>query len=387
MDETDCIILGAGASGLMSAGLIKNKKVLLIEGNRKAGLKLLASGGGLCNFFNADLSFKNYQSQNPHFCISALSSYKLTDFLDFIKKHKINYTKRSDGKYFAESSQSVLKALLEEIPQHTQIKYNTKFESAIKTEQGFEVRAGGKNYKSKYLICALGGLSYPALGASHSAFNLAESFGHTIIKPYPALCGINFTGELKKQFADTAGITLEQTEISCGKKSFKGGLLFTHQGLSGPALFNLSLYGIKDKQITINFLPQINAEQYIKQHKSAKMLSTVLGTLIPPRLAKAITASIDKKTADMTKMEIFTAAQKINAFTFTVQKLCGYNKAEITAGGINVREISSKTMMSDLVPCLYFTGECLDMTGQLGGYNLAWAWTSAAAAAADINSK
>ena len=387
MDETDCIILGAGASGLMAAGLIKNKKVLLIEGNRKAGLKLLASGGGLCNFFNADLSFKNYQSQNPHFCISALSSYKLTDFLDFLKRYKVKYTQRPDGKYFAESSQSVLKALLEEIPQHTQIIYNTKFENAVKIEQGFEVRAGGKNYKSKFLICALGGLSYPALGASNGAFNLAENFGHTIIKTYPALCGINFTGVLKKQFADTAGITLEQAEITCGKKSFKGGLLFTHQGLSGPALFNLSLYGIKDKQITINFLPEINVQEYLKQHKSAKMLSTVLGTLIPPRLDKALACGIDKKTADMTKTETLAAAQRINAFTFTAQTPCGYKKAEITAGGISVKEVSSKTMMSALVPNLYFTGECLDITGQLGGYNLAWAWASAAAAAADINSK
>ena len=387
MIKYDCIILGAGASGLMSARLIKNKNVLIIERNSKAGLKLLASGGGLCNFYNADLSYKNYKSQNPHFCISALNSYKLQDFLSFLKKHKVNYTQRLDGKYFAQSSSAVLKALLDEIPPDTQIKFNTEFESAAKTEQGFEVSAGGQKYLSKILICALGGLSYPALGASPAAFNLAESLGHTIIHPYPALCGIKFTDQLKQQFSDTAGITLPKVQISCDKISFTGGLLFTHEGLSGPALFNLSLYGIKNKQITINFLPDINVQQYIKQNKSAKMLSSVLSSLIPPRLAKALTYQTDKKSADMSKREILCAAQKINAFTFNVKKICGYTKAEITAGGINVKEISSKTMQSAIIPNLYFTGECLDVSGQLGGYNLAWAWASAAATAADINKK
>ena len=329
-----------------------------------------------------------YEIRSPaHFCISALNHYKLQDFISFLNKHKVNYTQRPDGKYFANSSKSVLNALLHELSPDTEIKFNTKFESAAKTQRGFEVLANGQKYISKILVCALGGLSYPALGASPAAFNLAESFGHTIITPYPALCGIKFTGILKKQFAATAGITLQNVQISCGKNSFTGGLLFTREGLSGPALFNLSLYGIKDKQITINFLPDINAKEYIKQNKSAKMLSTVLSALVPPRLSKALTYKTDKKSADMTKQEIFCAAQKINAFTFTAQELYGYTKAEITAGGINVKEISSKTMQSDIVAGLYFTGECLDVSGQLGGYNLAWAWASAAAAATDINSK
>ena len=227
-------------------------------------------------------------------------------------------------------------------------------------------------------------MSYPALGASAAAFDLAESFGHTIIKPYPALCGIIFTDKLKEQFADTAGITV-QAEVSCGKRTFAGGLLFTHQGISGPALFNLSLYGIKDKEIFINFLPQTDTEQYLKTHKSAKLLSAVLSGLMPPRLAKALCCGIDKKTADMTKQELSAAAQKVNNFTFTVKKICGYTKAEITCGGINTDKISSKTMMSELAQNLYFTGECLDVSGQLGGYNLAWAWASAAAAAASVN--
>ena len=386
MEIFDCIILGAGASGLTAAALLKNKKILIIEGNKKPALKLLASGGGLCNFYNEDLSSKNYYGSNPHFCISALKSYTLKDFTALLEKHKVSYTKRPDGKYFAQSSQKVADALLAEIPESTQIKLNTKFEKAIKQGDIFEVSAGGQIFKSRRLICAFGGLSYPALGASAAAFDLAESFGHTIIKPYPALCGIVFTDKLKAQFADTAGISV-QAEVACGGKYFEGGLLFTHQGLSGPALFNLSLYGIKDKEISINFLPQTDTEQYLKTHKSAKLLSTVLSGLLPPRLAKALCCSIDKKTADMTKQEISAAAQKVNNFTFTVKELCGYQKAEITCGGVNTDEVSSKTMMSRLVPNLYFTGECLDVSGQLGGYNLAWAWASAAAAASSINKK
>lgn len=383
----DVIILGAGASGLFCASRIKSKRILILEGNTKPGLKLLASGGGLCNFYNADLSYKDYQSQNPRFCISALTSYRLEDFKAFLKEHKVNFTQRPDGKLFASSSKSVLEALLAALPQSAEVRLACKFDKAVKKEDFFEVSAGGSVFKAKNLVCALGGPSYPALGASAAAYALAESFGHTIVQPYPALCGIIFTDELKERFADTAGISL-QAEVSCGKNKFKGGLLFTHEGLSGPALFQLSLYGIKGKEIKINFAPQTDISAFIKENKNgSKNISSVLAGIMPPRLVKALLNGFDKKSADLNKKEIQNLADIFNAFTFTPQKLTGYEKAEITAGGISLKEISSKTMESKITQGLYFTGECLDVSGKLGGYNLAWAWASAAAAAKDISSK
>lgn len=382
----DVIILGSGASALFCAAKLGGKKTLLIEGGPKPGLKLLASGGGLCNFYNANLSFRNYQSQNPHFCISALNGLTSADFKAFLKEHKVNFTQRPDGKLFAESSKAVLQALLESLNPDTEIRLACKFEKAVKKDGVFEVFAGGTVFKGKKLVCALGGPSYPSLGASAAAYALAESFGHAIVPPYPALCGIVFTGPLKERFADTAGISL-RAEVSCGKNRFEGGLLFTHEGLSGPALFNLSLYGIKGKEIKINFAPDVDISAFIKEHKNgAKNISSLLAEIIPQRLARALLNGFDKKAADLNKKEIAAAAQNFNAFTFTAQKLTGYEKAEITAGGVSVEEISSKTMESKIIKGLYFTGECMDVSGGLGGYNLAWAWASAAAAARAINS-
>lgn len=383
----DVIILGAGASGLFCASRLKNKKVLILEGNTKPGLKLLASGGGLCNFYNADLSYKDYQSRNPRFCISALSSHRLEDFKIFLKEHKVNFTQRPEGKFFASSSKAVLDALLAALPSTAEMRLACKFEKALKKENIFEVSAGGAVFKAANLVCALGGPSYPALGASAAAYALAESFGHAIIPPYPALCGIVFTGQLKERFADTAGISLE-AELACDKNKFGGGLLFTHDGLSGPALFQLSLYGIKGKEIKINFAPKTDIAAFIRENKKgAKNISSILEELLPARLVKALLNGFDKKSADLNKKEIQLLASLFNSFGFTVQKLTGYPKAEITAGGISVEEISSKTMESKKTQGLYFTGECLDVSGKLGGYNLAWAWASAAAAAKDISSK
>lgn len=381
----DCIILGAGASGLMCAAKLKTAKTLIIEGNSKPGIKLLASGGGLCNFYNAEISLRNYYGQNPHFCISALKSFDFDDFKKMLAQNNVRFTLREDGKFFAQSSKSVLDALLNSLPRNTDLRLGCKFKKALKNGDIFEVYAGEEIFKCKNLVCSLGALSHKNMGASCAAFDLAESFGHEIIPPYPALCGIIFTGDLKKRFADTAGISL-QAEISCGKNQFSGGLLFTHDGISGPALFNLSLYGIKNKTLKINFCPQTDAENFIKQNKNGpKHLLSLIEQLLPPRLAKAILNGFDKRTADLTKEEISETAQKINSFSFQADKLTGYEKAEITAGGISTKDISSKTLMSKKAENLYFTGECLDVSGQLGGYNLAWAWASACAAARLIN--
>lgn len=382
----DCVILGAGASGLMCASKLADKKTIIIEGNGKPGLKLLASGGGLCNFYNAELSRENYYSQNPRFCLSALNCFRFDEFKRLLKENGVGITLREDGKFFASSSKAVLDALLKTLGGNVEISFNTPFKKAIKTEDGlFEVSAGRSVFKSRSLVCALGGLSHKDMGASRAALDLAESFGHDIIPPYPALCGIVFSGGLKKRFQDTAGISLE-AEVSCGKNKFLGGLLFTHQGLSGPALFNLSLYGIKNKTVTINFCPSIDVRDFIIQNRNGgRKLSSLLERILPARLVKALLNGFNKNIADLTKKEILESAALLNRFSFKAEELTGYEKAEISAGGIATQGISSKTMMSQKIPRLYFIGECLDVSGQLGGYNLAWAWASACAAAKAIN--
>ena len=336
-------------------------------------------------FLSGDEHFKQtLQALNGFFSIILTTNEEVILISDKLKSYPLLYF-QEDGKFFARSSRSVLDALLNSLGQNIDIRLGCKFKKALKNGDIFEIYAGGEVFKCKNLVCSLGALSHKNMGASSAAFDLAESFGHEIVPPYPALCGVVFTGDLKNRFADTAGISLK-AELTCGKNKFLGGLLFTHDGISGPALFNLSLYGIKNKTLEINFCPQIKAEDFIKQNKNGpKHLLSLIERLIPPRLAKAILNGFDKKTADLTKEEISQAAKQINDFSFTVEKLTGYEKAEITAGGISTKEISSKTMMSQKTKSLYFTGECLDISGQLGGYNLAWAWASACAAAKAIN--
>ncbi len=385
MKTFEIAILGAGAGGLFSAGLIGKTDKIIIDSGVKAGRKVLASGGGLCNFSNKNMDAEYYFSQNPHFIKSALAGFKPQDFLDILDENNISYDSRPSGQYFAKSSKDILNLLLAKIDkQSTTFAFENKIISVVKKENIFEIKTDKNIFYAKKIICALGGPTYKKLGGTSCAFKIAESFGHSIIPPYPALCGIIWDKKQKKIFGDLAGLTIK-AKISCENKTFTDDILFTHEGLSGPSVFKLSLYGLKNKEILINFLPTVNLKDFLLKNKNiTKTLPNILAEIMPKHLAEVLLKNFNKTLPNATKQDLKYLEDLFCAFKLKVQNTYDYDNSEVCAGGINTKEISSKTFESTKVKNLYFIGESLDITGQLGGYNLHFAWASAKAASAFI---
>ena len=378
-------ILGGGASGLFTAGLLGSKDKIIIDSSLKPGRKLLASGGGLCNFSNKNMGAEFYFSQNPHFIKSALAGFKTQNFLDILEEKNISYTLRETGQYFAKSSKDILNLLLSNIDkQTTKFALENKIISVVKNADVFEIKTNKNIFYAKKVICALGGPTYKKLGGTNTAFKIAESFAHKIIPPYPALCGIVWDKKQKELFKDLAGLTIK-VKLTCQNKSFEDDILFTHDGLSGPAVFKLSLYGLKNKEILINFLPLINLKEFLLKNKnSTKAPSNIFAEIMPKHLAEALLKDFNKTLPNATKQDLKYLEEQFCAYKLKVQNTYDYDKSEVCAGGIDTKEISSKTLESLKVKNLYFIGECLDITGELGGYNLHFAWASAKAASTAI---
>ncbi len=374
-------ILGAGASGLYATSLLGKKDKIIIEAGTKPGRKVLASGGGLCNFSNASMGAEYYFSQNPHFIKSALAGFSTQDFLDILEQNNIAYDLRPSGQYFAKSSKDILNLLLSKIDkQTTAFAFENKIISVVKNDI-FEIKTDKNIFYAKKVICALGGPTYKKLGGSFSAFKLAQSLGHNIIKPYPALCGILWDKKQKEFFKDLAGLSIK-AKITCQNKTFTEDILFTHDGLSGPAVFKLSLYGLKNKEILINFLPSVNLKDFILKNKNnTKLPANIFGEIMPKHLAQTLLKDFNKTLPDASKQDLKFLEERFCAFKLKVQDTYDYDKSEVCAGGIDTKEISSKTFESLKCKDLYFIGESLDITGQLGGYNLHFAWASAKACA------
>ena len=386
METFEIAILGGGASGLFSAGLLGKTNKIIIDGGVKAGRKVLASGGGLCNFSNKNMGAEYYFSQNPHFIKSALAGFKPQDFLNILEANNIAYDLRSGGQYFAKNSKDILNLLLSKIDKpSTTFAFENKIISVVKSKDIFEIKTDKNIFYAKKVICALGGPTYKKLGGTSTAFKLAESFGHNIIKPYPALCGILWNKEQKELFKDLAGLTIK-AQVSCQNKTFTDDILFTHEGISGPAIFKLSLYGLKDKEISINFLPSVNLKEFLLQNKnSTKTLPNILAEIMPKHLAQVLLQDFNKTLPNATKQDLKYVEDLFCAYKLKVQNTYDYDKSEVCAGGIDTKEISSKTFESLKCKDLYFIGECLDITGQLGGYNLHFAWASAKALISALN--
>jgi predicted Rossmann fold flavoprotein len=384
----DTAILGAGASGLFAAGLLPGRTKVIIDGNAKPGLKLLACGGGQCNFTNRSVNGSDYFSQNPRFCLSALAGFTPLDFRNFLNEYKVSYTQRENGKFFARSAADILNALLARLNlASTTFAYKNRIESVVKKEDIFEIRTNKNFYMAKTVICALGGLSRPALGATGAAYKIAYDFGINVTPRRPALTTLVFEDAMRLRFAELAGVSC-RAAFKCQKRLFEGEILFTHEGLSGPAVLHASLYGLKGKVVSINFLPGFDVAAFLALNKtSPQKPGALLHNKLPNRLRQILLGASDKQLANLNKKQIREIADNFNNFTFEVKNTGGYDKAEITAGGVDTKEISSKTMETAAVPGLYFTGEALDVSGRLGGYNLHWAWASAFAAAKAINVK
>ncbi len=388
VNTVDVIVIGAGAAGLMctiEAGK-RGRSVLVLERSNKPGKKILMSGGGRCNFTNYYIEPERYLSHNPHFCKSALSRYTPWDFIELVKKHKIPFHEKTLGQLFCDNkAKDILNMLLCECEQYgVEIKLNANVENLTKIgNEQFQLRTNQGKFTCKSLVIASGGLSIPTLGSSPFGYRVAEQFG---LKVWPTRAGlVPFTlhDHDKERFATLSGVAVDSL-VQVDKQSFRENLLFTHRGLSGPAILQISSYWQPGDTVTINLLPDIDAQDFLltAKQKSNKQLKTLLHSLLPKRLLDVILpeALANKAMHACSEQDIKTITALLQSHAIKPNATEGYRTAEVTLGGVDVDALSSKTMQVKNIPGLYFIGEVVDVTGWLGGYNFQWAWSSGWAA-------
>lgn len=378
-------IIGAGASGLFCAGSFNAPKIIL-DHNKLPGVKVGVSGGGKCNFTNRFISATDYVSLRKHFCKNALAAFKPTDFIELLDENKIPYEERAKGQLFVKDAQEIVRFLVKRAKQaNTDFSLATQVLDIKKTEHGFLIRTSGGTLQAEHVVLATGGLSYPSLGASSFGLQLAQKFGLHITEQRPALCGLTFPKEMRKTYKILAGNSV-LAAVQTGKHLFTDQLLFTHEGISGPAVLSTSLYWQEGHPVQVNFLPNIDVEKILVQHKQTnKKVSSVIN--LPGHMAQTLLGPLDQPLANMTKSNFQAVIKHLAAFEFVPAGTAGYTKAEVTAGGIDTQEINPTTFETKKVPGLYIIGEILDVTGRLGGFNLHWAWASGYCAAKDLSKK
>jgi predicted Rossmann fold flavoprotein len=383
----DVIVIGAGAAGLMAAIQAgkRGKKVLLIEHTNKVGEKIRISGGGRCNFTNLHASSQNYLSQNPHFVKSALASYSQHDFIKLVESYHIEYHEKTLGQLFCNgSSQQIIQMLLNLCQLYqVDIKLNCSVSDLGKNDC-FTVATNQGIFKAHSVIIATGGLSIPQIGASDFGYRIAQRFSLNIIPPQPALVPLIVNQTKRCFFTQLSGVSNDSL-VTYGRTKFAENILFTHRGLSGPAILQISSYleTFENKEICIDLLPHIDLKkQFLVDKNCKKSLINYLKTYLPNRLVEhfAKDPTFQKSLTDLKKETLLEIANHIHQFKVPICDSEGYKKAEVTKGGIDTNELSSKTMVSKKVPNLFFVGEVVDVTGWLGGYNFQWAWSSGFAA-------
>jgi hypothetical protein len=385
MTSYDTIIIGGGAAGLfcgIEAGK-RAQKVLVIEHSERIGRKISISGGGRCNFTNIYSSPENFVSGNPHFCKSALARYTPADFISLVERHRIRYHEKKLGQLFCDDgSRQIIEMLLSESQQAgIEIRCGCEVLSVEKRDS-FVVRTNQGDVSSSSLVIASGGLSIPKLGATDFGYRIARQFGLKIEDTRPALVPFLLGPKARARFGDLSGISLDVTVECCGK-SFSEPLLITHRGLSGPAILQISTYWKPNEVISINLLPDHNALELLKEnHLSSIELANFLSHYLPKRFAHAwCQGNVNSKPLHQyQKRDLEEIAEKLHHMLVIPSGTEGFGKAEVTAGGVSTAELSSQTMAARKVPGLYFIGEVVDVTGQLGGHNFQWAWASAFAA-------
>lgn len=391
MKVYDHIIVGAGAAGLMATALLSQKgaTVLLLEQNKSVGRKILISGGGKCNFTNTDATPSNYKSSNQHFSKSSLARYSPWDFIDLVLKHEIPYYEKKLGQLFCEkSAKDIVEMLVKECRSSGKATIKTGIKvNGIDKEDHFLVSTSEGEFYSHNVVVATGGLSIPSLGANDFGYKIAKKFGHRLIETRPALVPFTLDERTLPEFSELSGVSLE-AKISCNNTIFEESILFTHKGLSGPGILQISLHWFPGDEVTINLLPQLNLSeefQRLKKRNGNITVESFLRKHLPDRLVKKwLDINLQDPSiyiANLTNVELELLAKSLNAWTFIPRGTEGYRKAEVTAGGVSCDQVSSKTMESQIVSGLYFIGEVLDVTGWLGGFNFQWAWASAHAVA------
>jgi predicted Rossmann fold flavoprotein len=384
MTKVDVLIIGAGAAGMMCAieAGKRGRSTLAIDHSKKLAEKIRISGGGRSNFTNMHIDPKCYISNNPHFCKSALKRFTQWDFLALVNDYNIAYHERDHGQLFCDDTAQQLIDMLQGQCRkaNARIQLNTKVEGISKSETGFLVMTGDDEIEASSLVIATGGLSIPKIGASNFGLKQAEVMGLNVIHPRPALVPFTFDQKTTDELNGFAGIALDCT-ITCGKTTFKEALLFTHKGISGPAVLQISSYWTPGQEVHINLAPDTNVFERLKEAKEKQPkqeAQTVLSTLITKRLAQRLTelSGCNGKLAELSDKKLRELADRVNNWTFLPSGTEGYRTAEVMSGGVDTDELSSKTFEAKKVPGLYFIGEVVDVTGHLGGFNFQWAWSS-----------
>lgn len=394
----DTVILGAGAAGMMCAirAAARGGRVLVVDHAKAPGEKIRISGGGRCNFTNIGTSAKNFISANPHFSKSALARYTQRDFIALVEKHRIAWHEKTLGQLFCDdSAKQIISMLLDEMNQAgCELRLRTKLESIERDESGFRVTLDGDGVakiRCRHFVVACGGKSIPKMGATGLGYQIAEEFGLAVTETRPALVPLTFGQDVLTGFREMAGVAAN-ARVSCGRTTFEEALLFTHRGLSGPAILQISSYWREKQPIRIAFLPGVDLSALLaaaKRENGRRAISTALGDILPKRLAAhlaethgwtgPIGEASDKKLA-----AIAASLQDWEVFPIGSE---GYRTAEVTLGGVDTDGLSSRTMEAKAVDGLYFIGEVVDVTGWLGGYNFQWAWSSGWAAGTAISER
>jgi predicted Rossmann fold flavoprotein len=384
----DVIILGAGAAGLMCAAVAggRGRSVLVREQSRSPAEKIRISGGGRCNFTNLHTSPLSFLSDNPRFCTSALSGYTQRDFIALVDRYRIAWHEKTRGQLFCDgSSRQIIDMLLQECGKASaQLRLGVRISAVSKAEDGYTVVSDQGEFRSQSLVVATGGPSIPKMGSSGFGYKIAEQFGLDVVPPRAALVPLTFEPALLAQFGDLAGVSVDAV-ASCGKTSFDEALLFTHRGLSGPVILQISSYWRDGQDIVVDMAPAVDVLAGLKKlrrdHPRQEMAGA-LASFVPKRLARTIADAIagPERIADFSDAWLAKVTAAVKQWRVRPNGTEGYRTAEVTIGGVDTSGLSSKTFEAKFVPGLYFIGEVVDVTGHLGGFNFQWAWSSGVAA-------
>ena len=393
--QCDAIVIGAGAAGLMCAIAAgrHGARVLVLDHANKVGKKILMSGGGRCNFTNTGAAPANYLSANPHFCKSALARYTPAHFIDLVERHRIAYHEKELGQLFCdESSKLIVKLLLDECAEAgVEVRTHCGIEQVARADDGgFRLRTSQGSFAAPALVVASGGLSIPSMGASGFGYQLAKQFGHEVLPTRAGLVPLTLTGKHAERLHDLAGVSLP-VEARCNGAAFRNFMLFTHRGISGPAILQISSYWQPGDDLRLDLLPGRDIAALLQEWRRDRRdaeLKTLLGEAMPRRFAQRLCEHwiANKPLRQYDAPELRAIAGLLSSWPLVASGSEGYRTAEVTLGGVDTDGLSSTTMMSRRVPGLYFIGEVVDVTGWLGGYNFQWAWASGHAAGTAIAS-
>jgi len=386
---SDVVIIGAGAAGLMAAATAgyRGRSVTVVDMGKKPGRKILISGGGRCNFTNENAGPENYLCQNPHFTKSALSRYSAQDFIELVDRHGLNYHHKTLGQLFCDdSAQDIVDILMTECEwAGVNIALRSEVISVVKNDTGYAIKTSAESYQCESLVVASGGLTMPKLGASPIGYKIAEQFGLSVLPTTAALVPFTLHDHDKQKFDGLSGISINTEVTSEDGTKFKENILFTHRGLSGPAILQISSFWRAGQAVTINLLPESPIDRLVAEWRDTcpqKSLKNMLSTVLPKRFVEALVKQkdiSDKAINQISNDEISYLSQYLHQWQIKPNGTEGYRTAEVTLGGVDTNELSSKTFEAKKAKGLFFIGEVIDVTGWLGGYNFQFAWSSGVA--------